>query len=183
MDMDRDSNLVWMDLEMTGLKPETDVILEVATIVTDSDLNELAQGPIIAIHQTESVLAGMNDWCQRHHAASGLIERVRQSEVDCREAEVATLDFVRAWVNPGKSPLCGNTIWHDRCFLLARMPELEHWFHYRNIDVSTLKELASRWRPDLPHFGKDHRHLALPDIRESIAELRYYREHLLVQAG
>ena len=178
--MDRTKNLIWLDLEMTGLTPADNVILELATIVTDSELNELAQGPVIAIHQPEEVLAGMDDWCQYQHGGSGLINRVRESSYTCRQAELETLAFCRRWVEPRTSPLCGNTVWHDRRFLARFMPELERYFHYRNIDVSTLKELAFRWQPQLKRFEKGRKHLALEDIKESIAELRYYKQHFLL---
>ena len=178
--MDRTKNLIWLDLEMTGLTPADNVILELATIVTDSELNELAQGPVIAIHQPEEVLAGMDDWCQYQHGGSGLINRVRESSYTCRQAELETLAFCRRWVEPRTSPLCGNTVWHDRRFLARFMPELERYFHYRNIDVSTLKELAFRWQPQLERFEKGKKHLALEDIKESIAELRYYKQYFFL---
>ncbi len=177
--MSKDKNLVWLDMEMTGLTPIDNVILEMATIVTDSELNELAQGPVLAIHQPEEVLERMDAWCQRQHGSSGLLARVRQSTCTCRQAELATLAFVRQWVSPRTSPLCGNSVWHDRRFLIRFMPELERYLHYRNIDVSTLKELAFRWQPHLQRFEKGEKHLALEDIRESIAELRYYKKHML----
>ncbi|MGI6638561.1 MAG: oligoribonuclease [Desulfobulbus sp.] len=175
--MDRMKNLIWLDMEMTGLTPADNVILELATIVTDNELNELAQGPVIAIHQPEAVLACMDDWCQNQHGGSGLLTRVKKSVYTCRQAELETLEFVKQWVEPRTSPLCGNSVWHDRRFLARFMPELERYFHYRNIDVSTLKELAYRWRPQLKRFEKGGQHLALEDIKESIAELRYYRKH------
>ncbi|MGD9947698.1 MAG: oligoribonuclease [Desulfobulbus sp.] len=168
------SNLVWIDLEMTGLNPTSDRILEVATMVTDSQLEILAEGPVIAIQQPEEVLAAMDLWNSKHHRESGLLDRVRRSSYSCRRAEVETLDFVKQWVDQRHSPLCGNSVWHDRRFLARYMPELEAYFHYRNIDVSTLKELAIRWAPDLPQFAKESRHLAQDDIRESIAELKHY---------
>ncbi|MGI6655976.1 MAG: oligoribonuclease [Desulfobulbus sp.] len=174
--MQNRGNLVWIDLEMTGLNPLTDRILEVATIVTDSRLNILAEGPVLAIHQPDEVLDAMDSWNQEHHSKSGLIERVRASTCTCAEAEQKTLDFVSRWVAFRTSPMCGNSVWHDRRFLALYMPTLEHYFHYRNIDVSTLKELAIRWAPHLPRFNKVHHHLALSDIRESIAELRHYGE-------
>ncbi len=168
------NKLVWIDLEMTGLNPSTDRILEVATVVTDSRLEILADGPVIAIRQPEDVLAAMDPWNSKHHRDSGLLERVRQSSHSCRDAEVETLDFLKQWVEHRVSPMCGNSVWHDRRFLARYMPELEAYFHYRNIDVSTLKELAIRWAPDLPKFIKQCRHLAYDDIRESIAELKHY---------
>lgn len=177
--MDKDKNLLWLDMEMTGLTPMDNVILELATIVTDSELNELAQGPVIAIHQPDEVLERMDAWCQRQHGGSGLLARVRESSYTCRQAELETLTFVRRWVSPRTSPLCGNSVWQDRRFLIRFMPELERYLHYRNIDVSTMKELAFRWRPQLQRFEKGGKHLALEDIRESIAELRYYKEYFL----
>lgn len=174
------AHLVWMDLEMTGLDPERDVIIEIATLITDGDLNLIAEGPALAVHQPESILKGMDEWNQTHHAASGLLERVRNSPVSTVEAEAQTLAFLECHVEKNASPLCGNTIWQDRRFLVRYMPVLEAHLHYRNIDVSTLKELARRWRPDLMRgFSKQNAHTALADIRESIEELRYYRTHFL----
>ena len=174
--MQDNTNLVWIDLEMTGLDPETDHILEVATVVTDSGLTILADGPVIAIHHPEEVLQAMDRWNSEHHQQSGLLDRVRRSRHSCRAAELETLAFVRQWVGERVSPMCGNSIWHDRRFLARFMPELEHYCHYRNIDVSTLKELARRWRPELARACKKQRHLAYDDIRESIAELKHYSE-------
>ncbi len=170
------SNLVWMDLEMTGLDPERDVILEMATIITDADLNVLAEGPALALSQPEAKLAAMDEWNTKHHTASGLVDRVRTDSVTEAEAEAMTLAFIERHVAKGQAPLCGNTIWQDRRFLARYMPTLEGYLHYRMIDVSTVKELARRWSPDiLGGFTKQSQHLALADIRESIAELAYYR--------
>ena len=176
-----DQNLIWIDLEMTGLDTQRDVIIEIATVVTDVNLEVLAEGPVLAIHQPDSVLVGMDEWNTRQHTQSGLVERVRQSDVDARSAERLTLEFVCAWVPQGVSPMCGNSICQDRRFLARLMPDLEAWFHYRNLDVSTLKELARRWAPQIyAAHKKDSSHLALDDVRDSIAELRYYREQLLL---
>ncbi|CAD5106541.1 oligoribonuclease [Zestomonas carbonaria] len=178
--MPNPQNLIWIDLEMTGLDPERDVIIEIATIVTDSDLNVLAEGPVIAVHQSEDVLAGMDEWNTRTHGQSGLTQRVRESRIDTAEAEARTLAFLEQWVPAGKSPICGNSIGQDRRFLYRYMPKLEAYFHYRYLDVSTLKILAERWAPQVKEsFQKKGSHLALDDIRESIAELRHYREHFL----
>ena len=175
-----DSNLIWIDLEMTGLDPQLDWIIEIATVVTDAKLTVLAQGPVIAIHQPDSVLAGMDDWNTRHHGESGLTDRVRESTSSTSEAERETLEFLQAWVPPGKSPMCGNSICQDRRFMARLMPDLEAYFHYRNLDVSTLKELARLWKPELAAgFSKKGAHLALDDILESIDELRYYRDHFI----
>jgi len=175
-----DENLIWIDLEMTGLDPETDCILEVATLVTDKHLNLLAEGPVLAIYQPAERLEAMDEWNRRTHGDSGLVARVRASRVDTHEAEQRTLDFLRQWVEPGKSPMCGNSICQDRRFLARLMPELEAFFHYRNLDVSTLKELARRWYPEIAAgLKKDSNHQALDDIRASVAELNYYREHFL----
>ncbi len=176
-------NLIWIDLEMTGLEPQTDLIIEIATLVTDSQLNILAEGPVLALHQSDTVLAAMDDWNQKQHGASGLITRVRASTVNERDAEVRTLEFLRQYVPKGTSPICGNSICQDRRFLARCMPELEAYFHYRNLDVSTIKELAQRWYPGIARFSKTSAHLALQDIHDSIAELRFYRERLFVAAG
>lgn len=177
-------NLIWIDLEMTGLDPDNDLIIEIATVVTDKQLNELAEGPVIAIHQPESVLSKMDDWNQRTHGGSGLLERVRQSQVTVEEAEQKTLNFLRQHVPERVSPMCGNSICQDRRFLHRFMPELERFFHYRHLDVSTLKELAQRWAPGVAAgVTKESRHLALDDIRDSIEELRYYRRHMGRLAG
>ncbi|MCY3818550.1 MAG: oligoribonuclease [Gammaproteobacteria bacterium] len=170
-------HLVWMDMEMTGLDPEVDVILEIATIVTDSELNAIAEGPVLAVSQPESALARMNEWNTEHHTASGLIDRVRQDGVPLIEAEARTLDFLERHTTPDTSPLCGNTIWQDRRFLIKYMPEVAAFLHYRIIDVSSIKELAFRWHPELiSQRRKANAHRALEDIRESIDELRFYRE-------
>jgi oligoribonuclease len=175
-----DQHLVWIDLEMTGLDSQHDVIIEIATVVTDAHLEVLAEGPVVAIHQPDEVLAGMDEWNTRQHSQSGLVERVRGSHFDAPAAEQLTLGFLQDWVPQGASPMCGNSICQDRRFLARLMPELEAWFHYRNLDVSTLKELARRWAPEVyAGHKKDSTHLALEDIRDSIAELRYYRERLL----
>lgn len=174
------SNLVWMDLEMTGLDPQNDRILEVATIVTDSQLNVLEEGPVLAIHQDEAVLRAMDDWNTRTHGSSGLLKRVRASSLTESDAEAVTMEFVRKYVPAGASPLCGNSICQDRRFLARLMPRLEEYLHYRNLDVSTLKELARRWAPNLADsFKKANTHQALEDIRESIRELQFYREYFI----
>ena len=178
--MASDMNLIWIDLEMTGLDTDNDHIIEIATIVTDSDLNVIAEGPVFVVHHADEILAGMDEWNTRQHGQSGLTERVRNSSTDLRAAELATIEFLRKHVTAGKSPMCGNSICQDRRFLAREMPELERFFHYRNLDVSTLKELAKRWRPDIARgLVKGAAHLAMDDIRESIAELAYYREHFL----
>lgn len=172
--------LVWIDLEMTGLDPEKERIIEVATLITDNDLNLIAEGPVIAVHQPEHLLAGMDEWNQKTHGESGLVARVRQSPIDTREAERRTLAFLQAHVAPGSSPMCGNSVHQDRRFLEREMPELLDFFHYRNLDVSTLKELAKRWNPAaLKGFEKRNTHQALDDIRESLAELAHYRNTFL----
>jgi oligoribonuclease len=179
MNNEKQQRLIWLDLEMTGLDPDSDSILEIATIVTDADLNELAEGPVYPIRHDAGVLERMDDWNRTHHSASGLWDRVLKSSFDMNDAEQGTLDFLRQWTEQGASPLCGNSICQDRRFLYRLMPTLEMWFHYRNLDVSTLKELAARWSPGLLEgFTKENRHEALPDIRESIEELRYYRENM-----
>ena len=172
-----EARLVWIDLEMTGLDPERDVIIEIATIVTDNRLEIVAEGPNLAIAQPPERLDGMDEWNCTHHTASGLLERVRASRLTEQDAEAATLGFLQQHVEKGASPLCGNTIWQDRRFLARYMPELESYLHYRNIDVSSIKELAKRWRPELAAgISKRNEHTALADIRESIDELAYYRE-------
>ncbi len=179
MTMD-DTNLIWIDLEMTGLDPQQDQIIEIATVVTDARLKILAQGPVIAIHQPQSIMDAMDEWNTSHHGASGLTDRVRNSDSSTGDAERETLDFLRQYVPAGKSPMCGNSICQDRRFMARLMPELEVFFHYRNLDVSTLKELARLWKPELmAGFVKKGAHLALDDILESIDELKYYREHFI----
>ena len=176
------ANLIWIDLEMTGLYPDTDRIIEMAVIVTDSDLNILAEGPVLAIFQPEEVLAQMDAWNTRTHGASGLTQRVRDSGVSEAAGERILLDFLSQWVPAGVSPMCGNSICQDRRFLARSMPALEKFFHYRNVDVSTLKELAKRWSPKVfAGLTKRHTHQALDDVRDSIEEMRYYREHFIVR--
>ncbi|BAO44439.1 oligoribonuclease [Thiolapillus brandeum] len=173
-------NLIWIDLEMTGLDTDNDQIIEIATIITDSELNVLAEGPELAIHQPDEILAGMDEWNTRQHGQSGLTERVRNSNCDAAGAEAQTLAFLREWVPVGASPMCGNSICQDRRFMARLMPELEAYFHYRNLDVSSLKELVNRWAPGLAGgFRKQGSHLAMDDIRDSIAELAYYRENFI----
>lgn len=174
------SNLIWIDLEMTGLVPERHRIIEIATIVTDQHLNTLAEGPVLAIHQNDEELAAMDAWNTNQHGKSGLTARVRESTVLDADAERQTLDFLAQWVPAGKSPMCGNSICQDRRFLARWMPQLERHFHYRNLDVSTLKELCSRWAPAISRqYVKTSTHLALDDIRDSIAELQFYRDHFI----
>lgn len=178
--MDKKSNLIWVDLEMTGLNPETDRIIEIATVVTDKDLNVIAEGPNLVVHQSDEALNAMDEWCTTHHGESGLTQRVKDSKLSDADAEAETLAFLKEWVAPGASPLCGNSIWQDRRFLVRYMPHLDAFCHYRNIDVSTLKELARRWRPEvLDGFEKKGSHRALDDILESIGELKHYREHFI----
>lgn len=177
--MKSEQRLIWIDMEMTGLDPDTDVVIEIASIVTTTDLEVLAEGPVIALHQSDPTLARMDEWNTRTHGESGLVERVRASSVDEAAATEQTLEFLREWVKPNTSPMCGNSIGQDRRFMARHMPELEAFFHYRNLDVTTLKLLAGYWRKDLPSHPKQNAHEALADIRESIEELRYYREHLI----
>lgn len=177
-------NLVWVDMEMTGLDPEQEKVLEIAMIVTDKELNVLAEGPVIAIHQSDEVLAGMDEWCTRTHTGSGLVARVRASQYDEAAATAQCLAFLRQWVPERGSPLCGNSIGQDRRFMVRHMPQLEAFFHYRNVDVSTLKELARRWKPDAySSFKKAQKHTALADVHESIEELVHYRKHFLAVPG
>ena len=172
--------LVWMDLEMTGLYPEHDRIIEMATIITDGDLNIIAEGPVIVIHQDKALLEGMDEWNTRTHTRTGLVEKVRQSRTTEREAEIETLDFIQRHTIKNRSPLCGNSICQDRRFLYKYMPELSEWLNYRNIDVSSFKEVAKHWSPEiLSGFEKRSAHQAMEDIKESIDELRYYRNHLI----
>jgi oligoribonuclease len=173
------THLIWLDLEMTGLDPDNDTIIEIATLITDAHLNTIAEGPLLAIHHRDQVLAKMDDWNQKQHGQSGLIERVRHSQMTLSMAEQLTLAFVQKHVPPNTSPICGNTICQDRRFLYRYMPTLEKYFHYRHLDVSTLKELARRWVPSLPEFDKQSKHLAMNDIHDSIEELQYYRQHFL----
>jgi oligoribonuclease len=180
LNLNRKQNLVWIDLEMTGLDPDRDLILEIATVVTDKDLIVLAEGPVYAIHQSDAVLHGMDEWNTRQHNSSGLVERVRASAINEAEAEQTTLEFLRRFVDQGSSPMCGNSICQDRRFLVRNMPELAAFFHYRNLDVSSLKILAQLWAPDIAaRFEKQPTHLALADIHDSIRELRFYRDHIL----
>lgn len=176
-----ESNLIWIDLEMTGLDTQNDYIIEIATIVTDSNLNVLAEGPVIAIHQSDEILDGMDEWNTRQHGQSGLVDRVRNSTYNEDQAQQHTIRFLQQFVPAGKSPMCGNSICQDRRFLARCMPELESYFHYRNLDVSTIKELANRWYPNLVSgFVKQSSHLAMDDIRDSIAEMQFYREKLFI---
>ena len=179
-----EDNLIWIDLEMTGLDPDHDSILEIATVVTDKDLNVLSEGPEFAIRHPVERLEAMDDWNRSQHRKSGLWQRVIESNADLASAEAATMDFLLRWVPPGKSPMCGNSICQDRRFLHRLMPRLERFFHYRNLDVSTIKELARRWAPDVHRgFTKESTHTAMSDVRDSIAELRYYRQFMGVLGG
>lgn len=174
------TNLIWIDLEMTGLDTQADTIIEIATIVTDKYLNELAEGPVYAIQKPQELMDGMDEWNTRQHGKSGLTKRVLESDVSTSDAEQGTLEFLRKWVKEGASPMCGNSICQDRRFMAREMPELERYFHYRNLDVSTLKILAQQWAPDVAAgYTKESEHLALADIRDSIEELAWYRENLL----
>jgi oligoribonuclease len=179
--MDKKQHLIWIDLEMTGLSPDTDRIIEIATIITNTDLQVVAEGPVFAVHQPKSVMEGMDEWNQHHHGMNGLIERVRLSPYEESTVEQLTLQFLSQYCEPRQSPMCGNSICQDRRFLARYMPELEAFFHYRNLDVSSVKELARRWRPDLMDgLKKEGSHKALDDIRDSIKELQYYREHFFL---
>ena len=173
-----ENNLAWIDMEMTGLDPDRDRILEIAVLITDPDLNILAEGPNLAVFQPEETLAGMDEWNRTHHGKSGLLDRVRASTVSTGDAEAEVLAFCARHLAPKSSPLCGNSVWQDRRFLMRHMPALNDFFHYRIVDVSTLKELTRRWYPQVPAFQKSESHLALADIRESVGELRHYREHV-----
>jgi oligoribonuclease len=172
--------LIWIDLEMTGLDPERHVIIEIATVITDDQLDIIAEGPEIAINYPENILSSIDEWSHKQHQSSGLLDRVKASSYDCRQAEQETLDFLLRYCQKGQCPLCGNSVWQDRRFLIKQMPRLESFLHYRNIDVSSVKELARRWYPSLPRFQKKETHLALSDIKESIEELKYYREKVFV---
>ena len=174
------NNLIWIDLEMTGLDTFNDQIIEIATVVTDKDLNILAKGPVMAIHQSDEIMAGMDNWNTKQHGKSGLTERVRVSEFNEKDAETATIEFLSQWVDKSKSPMCGNSICQDRRFMARCMPELEDYFHYRNLDVSSLKELAVRWKPEVTKgFKKQGSHLAMDDVIDSINELIYYRKEIM----
>jgi len=178
--MQDSKNLIWIDMEMTGLDPEKDRVLEIACIITDSELNEVAAGPVIAVKQPESILAGMDEWCTTHHTQSGLLDRVRTEGVTEEEAEAAVLDFIARYVPPKASPLCGNSVGQDRRFIFKYMPRLADYLHYRTLDVSSFKIVANLWHPEIMQgFSKKEAHLALDDIRESVEELRYYRRHLI----
>jgi oligoribonuclease len=176
---DKKTNLIWIDLEMTGLDTIQDEIIEIATLVTDSQLNVIAEGPMLAIHQPDKLLDAMDEWNTRQHGKSGLTQRVKDSTLSAQDAERMTLEFLAEHVDAGASPMCGNSICQDRRFMARLMPELEEFFHYRNLDVSTLKELGNRWAPEvMAGYKKESSHLAMNDIKDSIAELQYYREHL-----
>lgn len=174
------NNLIWVDMEMTGLNPDTDRIIEVAIVITDSQLNTVAEGPVLVVHQPDEVLSGMDKWNQSTHSKSGLIDKVKASRLNEVDVEMRLLEFIRLHVPPGVSPMCGNSICQDRRFMVRSMPQLEAFFHYRNLDVSTLKELVKRWKPEIASgFNKESKHEALADIYDSINELKYYRQHFI----
>jgi oligoribonuclease len=178
--MDKKLNLIWIDLEMTGLAPNADRILEIATLITDANLNIIAEGPNLAVRQSDELLDGMDDWNQRHHSKTGLIEKVKNSRIDDKEAERQTIEFLVQYSDKGASPMCGNSICQDRRFLANYMPELEEFFHYRNLDVSSIKELVRRWKPEiLEGLVKKGTHIAMDDIKDSVIELVHYREHFI----
>lgn len=178
--MDKKLNLIWIDLEMTGLAPNADRILEIATLITDANLNIIAEGPNLAVRQSDELLDGMDDWNQRHHSKTGLIEKVKNSRIDDKEAERQTIEFLVQYSEKGASPMCGNSICQDRRFLANYMPELEEFFHYRNLDVSSIKELVRRWKPEiLEGLVKKGTHIAMDDIKDSVIELVHYREHFI----
>ncbi|MFL2849771.1 MAG: oligoribonuclease [Pseudohongiellaceae bacterium] len=178
--MDKKLNLIWIDLEMTGLAPNADRILEIATLITDANLNIIAEGPNLAVRQSDGLLDGMDDWNQRHHSKTGLIEKVKNSRIDDKEAERQTIEFLVQYSEKGASPMCGNSICQDRRFLANYMPELEEFFHYRNLDVSSIKELVRRWKPEiLEGLVKKGTHIAMDDIKDSVIELVHYREHFI----
>ncbi|MDF2941011.1 MAG: orn [Gammaproteobacteria bacterium] len=180
--MKSDKNLIWIDLEMTGLDPNKERIIEIATIVTDSELNIVAEGPVFAIHQEDSLLEAMDSWNTKQHNGSGLVTRIKESKITEAEAEAKTLEFLKQYVGEKHSPMCGNSVWQDRRFLNLYMPQLEQYFHYRMIDVSSVKELAKRWMPQIcKGLKKQNKHLALEDIKDSIEELKYYREHFIIK--
>lgn len=175
------NNLIWVDMEMTGLNPDTDCIIEVALVITDSQLNTLAEGPVLVVHQSDAILDGMDKWNKSTHAKSGLIDKIKASHLTEADVEAQMIAFLKQHVPSGASPMCGNSICQDRRFMARSMPQLEAYFHYRNLDVSTLKELVKRWKPDIASgFSKDSKHEALSDIYDSINELKYYRQHFIV---
>jgi oligoribonuclease len=178
---DKRKRMVWIDLEMTGLDIERESIIEIATVITDSELNIVAEGPNLAIRVNEELLAGMDDWNTRHHHGSGLVERIHNEGVKVEDAEQQTIEFLKQWIEPGTAPLCGNSVWNDRQFLAKEMPTLLEMLHYRMVDVSTIKELSRRWYPDVSRYNKKGAHRALDDILESVEELRYFRKEIFIQ--
>ena len=178
---DKRKRMVWIDLEMTGLDIERESVIEIATVITDSELNIVAEGPNLAIRVNEELLAGMDDWNTRHHHGSGLVERIHNEGVEVEDAEQQTIEFLKQWIEPGTAPLCGNSVWNDRQFLAKEMPTLLEMLHYRMVDVSTIKELSRRWYPDVSRYNKKGAHRALDDILESVEELRYFREEIFIQ--